>query len=81
MNEKKLNTLEYHKIKEILKEHTVTYLGIEKINNLNPSTNIIEIKRMQKETTEATNYVLRHNTVPLVPLSDITEIIKSSWTP
>ena len=76
MNKKTLNTLEYHKIKNQLKKYSVTYLGNEKIDELIPSTNILEIKKMQKETSEAANYILQHNNIPLAPISDITEIIK-----
>jgi len=76
MNPKIYETLEFHKIKQILSNYTVTYLGKEKIEQLEPSTKFLEIERRQQETTEATAYLLKQHDIPLSPVSDIREIIK-----
>ena len=76
MNTKVYEALEFNKIKNILSKYAVTYLGKEKIDNLEPSTNSLEIERLQAETTEATAYILKQHDIPLSPVSDISQIIK-----
>ena len=76
VNKKSLETLEFNKILNILESYAVTYLGKEKISKIFPSSNSIEIKRLQDETTEATSYLLKQHDIPIVPISNIDEIIK-----
>lgn len=76
MNIKVYESLEFNKIKNILEKYAVTYMGKEKIAKLEPSTNSLEIERMQAETTEATSYILKQHDIPLNPVSDISQIIK-----
>ncbi|MBO5143683.1 MAG: endonuclease MutS2 [Clostridia bacterium] len=76
MNTKVYESLEFNKIKNILEKYAVTYMGKEKIAKLEPSTNSLEIERMQAETTEATSYILKQHDIPLSPVSDINQIIK-----
>ncbi len=76
MNTKVYESLEFNKIKNILEKYAVTYMGKEKVAKLEPSTNSLEIERMQAETTEATSYILKQHDIPLSPVSDITPIIK-----
>lgn len=76
MNNKTLISLEFDKIKELLKKHCVTSMGIEKIEALKPSTNINEIKNMQLETSEAVSLSLRRSVFPLVPVNNLDSIIK-----
>ena len=50
MNERALKTLEYYKIIERLASQAGSSLGREKCKNLLPSSNLEEIRTMQKET-------------------------------
>ena len=76
MNSKIYESLEFNKIKHILSQYAVTYMGKEKIENLEPSTNSLEIEHMQAETTEATAYILKQHDIPLSPVSDIKQTLK-----
>ena len=76
MNQKSIETLEFPKIKELLKNHAITYLGKAKIDALMPSTNSLEIQSIQDETEEATSYIVRQHDIPLVPISNIDSIIQ-----
>ena len=53
MNTKSLRVLEYYKIKEKIKEYTHTTAGKDIIENLEPYTNIYEVKEHLQETNEA----------------------------
>ena len=75
MNNKALISLEFNKIKEILKKYSVTFMGEQKIDDLLPTSNIKAIHSMQKETTEAVSILLRKNSIPIVPVSDIKQIL------
>lgn len=76
MNAKAYETLEFHKIKQILSTYAITEFGKEKVLQLEPSTHFLEIERRQKETTEATSYLLKQHDIPLSPICDIREVIK-----
>ena len=76
MNNKALNSLEFNKIKDLLKRHCVTFMGAEKVDNLMPSINIDEIKRNQTETSEAVSLSLRRSVFPLVPVNNLDSIIQ-----
>lgn len=76
MNPKIYETLEFHKIKETLKNYAITYLGKNKVEKLEPSTNLLEIERNQQETTEATTYLLKQHDIPLSPITNIEEAIR-----
>ena len=73
MNKKVLETLEYNKIIEQLEKYAVTYLGKEKVNALEPTSNSLLINNWQKETLEATSYILKQHDIPLAPISNIYE--------
>ena len=75
MNNKLYESLEFNKIKNILGKYAITYLGKEKVETLEPSTNFLEIERLQAETTEATAYILKQHDIPLSPVNDISKII------
>ena len=75
MNNKALISLEFNKIKEILKKYAVTFMGEQKIDDLLPTSNIKAIHSMQKETTEAVSILLRKNSIPIVPVSNIKQIL------
>ena len=76
MNTKIYEALEFNKIKTILTKYAVTYLAKDKIIELEPSINSLEIERSQNETTEATAYILKQHDIPLSPITDINAIIK-----
>ena len=71
LNNKTIETLEFNKIKKILEGYAITYIGKERIQNLMPSSNSLEIKEWQKETSEATSYLLRQHDIPLNPITNI----------
>lgn len=76
MNNKTLVSLEFDKIKEILKTFCITSMGAAKVSALVPSTNIKEIKKMQTETSEAVSLSLRRSVFPLVPVNNLDTISK-----
>lgn len=76
MKEKMFASLEFDKIKNILKTYAITFLGIEEIEQLQPSTNMDTVLKWQNETSEATSLILRKNALPLSPISDITDLLK-----
>ncbi|MCI8484980.1 MAG: endonuclease MutS2 [Lachnospiraceae bacterium] len=53
MNEKVLNTLEYHKIIDMLSEHATSASGKELCRNLRPATDLSEIQMAQQQTSDA----------------------------
>ena len=78
MNERIYKILEFNKIKDILSTYAVTYLGKGLCNELLPTTNTLEIQRMQDETAEALSYYLKQHDIPLSPISDIKEILNKT---
>jgi len=74
MNSKIINTLEFNKIQNILINYAITDMAKETIKKLAPSSNILEVQKSQNETTEATNYLLRQQDIPLSPISDLKQI-------
>ncbi len=79
MNLKALNTLEYNKIKSILMNYAVSTIAKEKIEELTPINDILEIEKWQKETTEATSMFLRKGRIPISSLKDIRDSIKRAY--
>ena len=73
MDNKILINLDYFKILNILDKYSITYLGKEKVLNLKPSSNSLEINSWQDETLEATSYILKQHDIPLAPISNIDE--------
>ncbi|MFG6383187.1 MAG: endonuclease MutS2, partial [Lachnospiraceae bacterium] len=53
MNKKVLKTLEYYKIIDMLSEFATSASGKELCNNLEPSTDLVEIKLTQQQTADA----------------------------
>ncbi|MBS4194917.1 endonuclease MutS2 [Lederbergia citri] len=86
MHMKILKTLEFNKILAQLEEFASSVLGVEKIQNLVPSSSLDEVKEMQNETDEAA-HVLRlkghaplsgiHNIKPHVKRAEIGGILNS----
>lgn len=76
MNEKTLKVLEYYKIVEMLEEKTESQLGGEMAKGINPLTDINEIKKMQNETEEALELIIRRGNPPLYGIYDISYELK-----
>jgi len=76
MDEKALKTLEFNKIKAFLREKCVSAAGKEKADMLVPSANISQIERLQDETTQAANMIVKKGSLPLGGIRDIREAVK-----
>ncbi|MCL2225212.1 MAG: endonuclease MutS2 [Defluviitaleaceae bacterium] len=75
MTLKALKSLEFNKIIEMLKNRAVSPMAKEKCEILTPFTNLADISRAQKETTEATGIILRKGSLPLGGIKDIRALI------
>ena len=71
MNEKALRVLEYPKIIEKLVQHAGSQPGRELCRRLEPSSDLAEIRRMQRETTDAVSRLCRRGSISFSGLSDI----------
>ncbi|MBO5198344.1 MAG: endonuclease MutS2 [Lachnospiraceae bacterium] len=71
MNERALKTLEYYKIIERLASQAGSSLGREKCKNLLPSSNLDEIRTMQKETSDALARILQKGSLSFSGIPDI----------
>ncbi|MGL4800183.1 MAG: endonuclease MutS2 [Cellulosilyticaceae bacterium] len=76
MNERALYKLEFHKIKDMLKNHAVTEVGKNKIETLVPSADFEEVVKWQKETTDALNMVVKKGKVPIGSVKEIHTSLK-----
>lgn len=76
MNEKALKVLEYHKIIEKLITFAGSQPGKALCRELTPSADISEIRRMQRETSDAVSRICRKGTVSFSGLSDIRGSLK-----
>ncbi len=72
---KAFETLEYGKIKEMIKEFTASDLGKKRIEKLTPSTDIDAISSMLDLTSEGKNILSKSPHIPLHGLHDIEELI------
>jgi DNA mismatch repair protein MutS2 len=71
MNEKALRTLEYNKIIDKLSSLAGTSFGRELCKNLLPTSDLSEIKSLQKETSDALSRNLRRGSVSFSGIHDI----------
>ena len=71
MDMKALKSLEYQKIIEKLVQKAASPMGKARCAALEPITNLEDITRAQKETSEATGLILRKGSLPLGGISDI----------
>ncbi len=76
INEKSLKTLEFYKIREMLKGCAISTMGKEESAQVLPSTNIEEVNLRQKETSDAVNCITKKGSLPLGGISDIRESVK-----
>jgi len=77
METKYFEKLEFHKMKEILSNLCVTFLGKAMVHSLVPFSQKEEIEKAGNQTFEASNLIYRKGNLPLDELPDITTHIKS----
>ncbi|OFI05773.1 endonuclease MutS2 [Clostridium acetireducens DSM 10703] len=75
MNKKSLNTLEFYKIKDILKGYCKTKAGKDIVGNLEPYENVYEVKKHLKETKEALELITRKGNPPFEGVYDVREAV------
>ena len=71
MNEKALQTLEYHKIIDRLTELAGSVPGKELCRNLVPLDNLEEIRQMQRETSDASARLFRKGSISFSGVTDL----------
>ena len=76
MNERALKKLEFHKIKEMLKNHAVTESGKERVEALLPSSDYEEVVKLQQETSQALNMCVKKGKLPLSSTKEVRTAIK-----
>ena len=78
MLEKYCCKLELNKIIDMLKEYCTTEVGINLINNMQPTSNKLIVKHLLSETTQAKNLIAEKGNLPLSNLPDYSKILKMS---
>lgn len=76
MDNKALITLEFNKIKDMLRSKAASGLGKALIDQLLPSSDIEEIRLWQKETATAVSMVMKKGSLVLGGLRDLTDSLK-----
>lgn len=75
MNSTTMKILEFDKVKELMKAFTVSAMGSELVDKLEPSLNINSITAWMNETTEACAILQRSGSVPIHSLNGIENIV------
>ena len=73
---KELNSLEYNKITNLIKNYCKTYVGMEKLLDMFPSFNFESVERLLNLTTEAINMKIAFGNIPLSEIADIEPYLK-----
>ena len=76
MNQKALNALEYPKIIEKLTDKASSYMGKQLCKNLEPSTDLEEIRLMQIQTKDALTRLFQKGSVSFGSVKDIRGSLK-----
>lgn len=76
MNQKVLTKLEFHKIKDLLKQYAVSEAAKLAIDEMIPKKDIKEVSILQTETTQALNLSVKKGVLPLSGLREIRHILK-----
>jgi len=76
MDDKALKTLEYNKIIDRLAEKAISPMGKELASEVLPFDNLDEVKKAQRETSEAVNIILKKGSLPLGGLKDVRAAVK-----
>ncbi len=78
LNQYTMNILEYNKVIEEIKKYTLSEKAMQKIDNLQPSTDIDIINIWMNETSEAVMMLAVNSSVPLISMEGMeASIIKS----
>lgn len=72
MNNKAFHTLEYNKIIDLLEQYAASPMGKARCRELQPFTDLEEIRQNQRETTDALSYLLQKGSISFSGLTDIT---------
>lgn len=75
MNQKSLEKLEFHKIKEDIKKSCVSSAGQELIDDLQPFSNIVEARRALAEVDEAVRLISLKGSAPFEGVFDVRDAI------
>lgn len=75
MNSTTMKILEFDKIKELMKTFTLSTMGSELVDKLEPSLNINSITAWMNETTEACAILQRSGSVPIHSLTGMENVI------
>ncbi len=76
MDDKTLRVLEYNKIIALMADLTTSVLGKEEVLKLRPNKDMYDIKRQQKETSEAVSMIIKKGSAPIGGLKDIRGALK-----
>lgn len=76
MNSKSLNTLEYHKIIQLLEQCASSELGKELCRSLVPQGDLEVIRTLQTETTDALSRIWKHGTLSFSGVKDVRGSLK-----
>ena len=76
MNHKVLKTLEFYKIKERLEEYAASQTAKELCRALVPSSDIEEIQKQQKQTSDALQRLIRKGSLSFAGIKDIRPSLK-----
>lgn len=78
MEKKTLNVLEYQTVIKMLEDCASTELGKRRVHQMEISHDLEEIKRKQKETSEAQSIILKKGSLPIYSLNDVGRSLKLS---
>ncbi|GAA0429171.1 endonuclease MutS2 [Lentibacillus halophilus] len=78
MNEQILETLEFNKIRDLLKSQAATSRGKERAASLQPSVDIEKVNQLQAETDEARHILRLNMDIPLGGVTDIRASVNRS---
>lgn len=78
LNEHALKALEYKKIKQQLMDYTASSLGKSRIEQLQPSGDLEEVRRLQEETDEGATVLRLKGSVPFGGITDVRSGLKRS---
>lgn len=76
MNERALYKLEFNKIREMLMPYAMTEMGKHHMQNLVPTPEFDEVVRLQEETNDALNMVVKKGKAPINHLKEIRTALK-----
>ena len=76
MNARTLQTVEFDKVLNMLREYVVSQMGMEETEKLRPSHDLDKVERMLRETEEADSICRRTGKTPVDSFPDIRETLR-----